>query len=281
MSEKKYPRIVMNLFSYAGVHELTHECVISEIMYASSRGIQLGYSRISGDALIERSRSRALGNFYKSNLGDVLVMIDHDISWRPGDACEVARLAFEKNALVGGLYCKRAMKRGWASRPKNMHAVEFGADNDNTLDADGVATGFLAIPRSIVETLVTKLDIDSPALQAELKNAMAERDIEKVSKLMDMSLGYIQDGAYRQAEHHYWDFFRCNRRRVYANGNPLNQHEFLSEDWAFCDRVKFCGFETLLSTRPILGHTGDYCYHITDGMDDTDLKRAEEHKKAA
>lgn len=268
-SIKHYPKTLMALFSYSGVHENTHECVMHEIFHAAKYGIPLHYARISGDALIERSRSRALGQFLKSS-EDVIVMIDHDIAWRPGDVCELARLAHEKQTLVGGLYCKRAFKQGWASRIKNVVNSTFGEDTDNTIECDGLATGFVAIPRALVVDMVDKLNIDGDKMKEEMSNALKARDIEAINWLQDISIGFVRDGAYRNANFEYYDFFRCFRRRV---PNAI-QHEFLSEDWAFSIRAEHCGYKTFISTRPVLTHTGDYGYQITDGMDDQDRQKA-------
>lgn len=257
-------KTLIALFSYSGVDEHTHEALLREVLHCAKKGVNINYARISGDALIERSRSRAIGQFLKSD-NDVMVMIDHDISWSPGDACEVARIAYENNALVGGLYCKRAFGQGWASRINFVGGVEFGKQDDNLVECDGLATGFMAIPRKIAEDMRDKLNIDGDHMKQLL--ADANGDVNKIVNLLDVSVGYIKDGAYKVANFEYYDFFRCFRRRC---NTPHPQYEFLSEDWAFSIRANFLGYKTYVATRCLLTHHGDHGYTLGDGMDDDD-----------
>lgn len=261
-------KVVLGLFSYGGIEEATIDSVLGELGHASQNGHLAAYHRISGDALIERSRSRALGKFLDTD-ADVIVMIDHDIQWRPGDMWHIAEQAQKERALVGGLYCKRAMGRGWSSRVPLEGQVEFG--KPGLIEAPALATGFLAIPRSVVEGIVDKLDITRPFWQQEFQKAVDAKDHELVARLQDLSIAPIADGAYRQIEFKYFDFFRCVRC---PNGTTKDLYQFLSEDWSFSYRAIFCGYKSYLSTFPLLIHHGNYGYTIPDGMDDKDKEFA-------
>jgi hypothetical protein len=46
----------------------------------------------------------------------------------------------------------------------------------------------------------------------------------------------------------------------------LHNGEYLSEDWAFCERARACGFQVLASTGPRLVHEGDYGYRVVDAI---------------
>jgi len=256
-------KVSLALFSYGGVYEGTVDCILGELHHASQHKVNVCYQRISGDALIERSRSRALGKFMESDL-DVMVMIDHDISWRPGDALHIAERAYKDNALVGGLYCKRAFKKGWASRVQFDGQVKFG--EPGLLETPALATGFMAIPRKVVEGIDERLDITGESFQKEFQEAVDAKNVGDITTLQDMSIAPIADGAYRKVDFRYKDYFRCVRA---PSGNP-DTWQFLSEDWAFALRAAFCGYKSYLSTYPVLGHTGDYMYTIRDGMDDQD-----------
>jgi len=256
-------KTLLALFSYGGVAEGTVDAVLSELAYCSSKQQPIMYHRMSGDALIERSRSRALGRFMASD-ADVMVMVDHDISWRAGDAFHIAQQAHEKSALVGGLYCKRAMKKGWASRVPATGNVQFGVPG--LIETPSLATGFLAVPRVVVQGVLSKLDITKETWQKNYKEAVEAKDEGRISELVDLSIAPIADGAYRTIDFEYHDYFRCIR---YRSARP-NIYQFLSEDWSFSLRVVYCGFKSFLSTYPMLVHTGDYGYTVQDGMDDAD-----------
>lgn len=268
-------KAILGLFSYGGIEEATIDSVLAELGWASANNKQLLYHRISGDALIERSRSRALGKFMDTD-AECIVMVDHDIQWRPGDLWHVAETAVEKTALVGGLYCKRARGKGWASRVPATGGVEFG--KPGLIETQALATGFLAIPRKVVDGILDQLDITRPAWPQSFKTAVESGDTELIAVLQDLSIAPIADGAYRQVDFRYHDYFRCTRA---PSGND-SIWQFLSEDWSFASRANFCGFKSYLSTMPVLVHHGIYGYTIPDGMDDSDraVHKSEEPKRS-
>lgn len=248
------PRIQIALFCYAGLNEFTAESLLTEKDYAHQIGAEFHYQRISNDALIPRSRSRGLSNFLNQTDLDVMVMIDHDIQWNRGDIFNIAHEALRTNALVGGLYSKRTHGGGWSSRITAEGAFGFGVEG--VLACDYLATGFLAIPRAVALDIQQKLDIDGPLWQERLNQLQAENNQPLIRQHYDLSLGRIQEETAQ-----YYDFFRCFRQPN-ANGS----YDFLSEDWAFSARAKYCGHPLYISTKPILVHYGDYGFTPTDGM---------------
>lgn len=260
---------VLGLFSYGGLEEATLDSTLGELGWCTQNGKNILYHRISGDALIERSRSRSLGKFLETG-ADVIVMIDHDIQWRPGDLWHVAEQAVEKDALVGGLYCKRAFGKGWSSRVPPSGGTQFGVPG--LMETPALATGFMAIPRSLVLNVQAKLDITQPGWQEAFKAALTAGDHSLVTTLQDLSIAPIADGAYREVDFRYHDYFRCIRA---PSGNP-GVFQFLSEDWSFAARATWCGHKSYISTYPILTHYGTHGYRIVDGMDDRDKA---EHEK--
>lgn len=268
----KYPSIQLALMSYAGLNEYTAECAHFESMHAARIGCLLDYQRISNDALIPRSRSRALGKFLNKNESDVMVMIDHDIQWNVGDVLELAKVAAEACTIVGGLYCKRTFHRGWSSRVIHNGSIGFG--QPGVMDVESVATGFLAIPRIVAKNMVAKLNVDGDIYKSLQQQVLDSGKLDDFLTLHDMSIGRIQDGAYRNStEHDYYDFFRCFRRKL---GDGV--YEFLSEDWAFCARARFCGHRPYISTEPKLIHWGDYGFRLADGMDNIDANSKEQNE---
>jgi hypothetical protein len=195
---------------------------------------------------------------------DVMVMIDHDITWRPGDAAQIADLAVKENALVGGLYCKRAFGKGWSSRVPVNGSISFG--QPGTIETPALATGFLAIPRSMVLGVEEQLDITKDAWKQSFYKAVDDKDYAQICLLQDLSIAPIADGAYREIDFRYKDYFRCIRA---PSGVP-DVYQYLSEDWAFSVRAVHCGYKSYISTYPVLGHTGEHTFIISDGMDDAD-----------
>lgn len=261
----KSNKTVLGLFSYGGVAEGTVDCVLAELSKASQDQRYVMYHRISGDALIERSRSRALGKFMKETDADCMVMIDHDIAWNAGSMLHIADEAVKNRALVGGLYCKRAFKRGWSSRVPVNGKIEFG--KPGLIQTPALATGFLAIPREVAAGIQAKLDITQPYFQKCWKDLYDAGEHEKLKQLQDLSIAPIQDGAYRRVEWTYYDWFRCVR----AESSIPGFSQLLSEDWSLALRANHCGYNSYLSTYPLLLHFGEHAYSVADGQDDQDL----------
>lgn len=268
--DRKYSKddlkVMLAVFTYSGVEEATYESVINEIRWGYANKVTLYHLRVSGDALIARSRSRACGTFLRSDC-DVMVMIDHDIEWKPGQAYNLGKTAFETGQVVGGLYCKRAFSKGWASRISPGHAEKVSIGGEESLiESDAVATGFMAIPRSALEMMVDKLDMHGGYYNLALESCAAAGDIDRMQALADMSVCRIKDGAYKKVTSDYYDMFRCFR----LPGSETEVCQFLSEDFAFCKRAQFCGIKTYISTAPYLKHYGTYAFKPGDGMDDAD-----------
>ena len=233
------PDFMLQLYAYSGVHEQTLQSVIMEL----ARG-KAGFSKMSNDALISRARSRGASIYYKSEVygpGTALVMIDHDIQWQPGAAEHIAKKAVELNTIVGGLYSKRAEGKGFASRlVGDPGVVKFGVEG--TIPAEYVATGFIAIPWTVLDAMV--------------------KDIPPNSDLFDWSAHnvlYVSDGPTME----YWTFFETMVTEHSALEGKL---EYLSEDWAFCKRAIARGFEPKISTLPLLTHWGDKGFTIKSAL---------------
>lgn len=263
--DRKYSKdnlkVMLAVFSYSGLEEKTHECIIQEIAHCQANNKRIEYSRVSGDALIARSRSRSVGGRFLSTDCDVVVMIDHDIVWNPGEAWDLGKLAFEQNAVVGGMYCKRTFGQGWASRISMKVGHEYAFGLPGLIEADAVATGFMAIPREILQGVIDRLDVDGGYFQARLDQGA------DAALFQDLSVGRIVEGAYKDATQDYYDLFRCFRL---PNPKGREMYQFLSEDYAFCKRVQACGYKTYISTKPLLKHIGSHAYSVTDGMDADD-----------
>lgn len=108
------------------------------------------------DALISRARSQLASRYHDQGVGDVLVMIDQDIAWNPGDLNHLVETCARTEGVVGGIYALRDFGRGFAVRFKEGSNVVVGG-NDEVVEADYVATGFMAIHRKALDRLALEM----------------------------------------------------------------------------------------------------------------------------
>lgn len=233
-------RIQVAFFSYGGVVPETFDSMLNELIYcgrhANAHDVQLSYMRVSDDALISRSRSKAASQFLlnekKDEKCDVLMMVDHDLAWRPGDLLTTCQQAAQTRGVVGGIYSKRSIGSGMASTPA---ASELGKEvrlgSDRLIPAQYVAGGFCAIHREALERIVAA---------------------------NELSRCIYTDGT------PFWPFFApmvVSRERadIETHGGP-SLKEYLSEDWAFSQRVAARGSTLHLWCKPMLVHYGAMGY---------------------
>lgn len=118
---------------------------------------------VAGDALVERSRGRCATDFLLRSEADVLVSIDTDISFSPDDVLTIARQAHEAQAIVGGVYMARAKAHGQPTTVFEMdRRYDFALTDPDTVapvPVRWVAGGFMAVPRSVFETLAKTLPL--------------------------------------------------------------------------------------------------------------------------
>lgn len=145
------------LFGYAGVEPATYLCMQREMFHilehkyphTGRQKYQLLHNCFYGDADIGRARSKVVADFLK-NGADVLVMIDHDIIWRPGDLLHIALKAHENRAIVGGMVSKRSVGSGIASHLKVLFDPAW-LGTDKLLPTEYVGAGMMAVTREICE----------------------------------------------------------------------------------------------------------------------------------
>lgn len=106
----------------------------------------------SKDALITRARSTLATRYLDQGSGDVLVMIDQDISWMEGDLEHLIESCRSTRGVVGGVYAYRDFGKGFSVRFDAGDEVMIGG-NDTVREATFISTGFMAIHRSVLESL--------------------------------------------------------------------------------------------------------------------------------
>ncbi len=211
------------VFGYSGVVPNTVQCIVDEVKASPA----LLWAVASSDALISRSRSVVASRFLQSK-ADVLVMIDHDLVWNPGDVRELATKALQHDAIVAGLYSKRALRKGFASILRDEAPGSFmdiGADH--VYEAKWLASGFTAYPRTAFEKVKEAVEMDS-------------------GQLTRLHAARYFDG------HDFTPFFM-----PFMLGT-----DYLSEDWAFSERARRAGVKQLIWAKPKLLHIGEFPYSV-------------------
>lgn len=226
------------LFGYGGVEPAAHDCLFHELI-RDPGDIAWAHRIVFDDALIERSRSVALSRSIRSD-ADVVVMLDHDIVWEPGDVAALARRAHKENAIVGGLYACRGYRAGFSSRLATQ-GVAWKEGGDTLHKAEYVATGFMAIPRRCAERIVACCTRpDAP-------------DWARVSECIGVD----------RPEQTFHDFFRCVSVPCTMAGYE-DKMEMLSEDWSLCKRAAFSDVPLYVWEKPRLRHYGRHGFRVDD-----------------
>jgi len=208
-------------FAYGGLSYPTHESIVREL--AQGGGASWTLRPHPGDAAIDRARSIVATSFVLSE-GEVLCMVDHDVSWRTGDLTLIAEIAQRERAMVAGMVSKRAIGLGFGGRFADGKPHEFGTDELVELPEGGYAGGaFVAIHRDVL---------------------------------------------LKVAEHHQLPMVRGNFLPFFLPEVVFNDakgvHEYLSEDYAFCRRVRAAGCRVLVSMKPLVIHHGPFGFSVID-----------------
>ena len=231
-------KLFLTPFSYGGMNEHTAESYGSELIHLTLKKIPLTRHPVFGDALISRSRSRAMTEFLKSDC-DVMFMFDHDLEWDTGDLLATADMAHLKKSIVGGMYSMRGKNQGCAGRLKG-EKVTVHIGRDVLHEAEFVPGGFTAIPRVVVEEVLKACTLaEGTALPSKM--------------IVTECLDYVP----------FYDFFRC----VTVPSELVDgKNEYLSEEWAFGARARFANGsrKQYLWSKPVLVHHGSYGFRMAE-----------------
>lgn len=245
--------VELALFSYGGLSGPTFDRLLREVVVeAPRRGVRFLFDHHRTDALVSRARSIAATRFYRaegeSGSPQVLVMLDHDIEWRPGDLVELALEAHKTGTVLAGLYSCRQVGGGYASVFETPDAVVVPG-SDVKYPALYLGAGFLAIPRRVLGEVLK-------APQGDANLVVHECD----------DVGET-----------FYDFFRpVTVRWPGATGNRTGRspYVYLSEDWAFCERARAAGAKLTIWSKPILRHHGPYGFTVEDGEEKAPIAKA-------
>lgn len=255
----KYPHIAWVHLGYGDVKNDSHWSAISEMVYARSVGSTVTRVKHTSDAMVCRTRGRCVGTAMLTD-ADVIFFYDRDLSCDVGDTIECCRIAHERQAIVGGAYAKKRFGDGIASVFLSDGAYEFGHKDDELIPASHLAGGFMAIPRSCINKMAQKLDVDNGEIRELMYKAMSDGDLEGLIRLRDMSVARIRDEG-DQGTLFFHNFFRpIEQPKVDGKGD----YSYQPEDYAFNKRARFCGIELYVARRCNTTHVGDYGYRLVD-----------------
>jgi len=260
--ETHKPVIMLCLFSYGGVRGQTAWALQQEMRYMDRVGVNFVLQTVDDDALISRSRSKALSAFHANPALNVCVMVDHDLEWEPGELLALAVKAKMQQSCVSGIYSARAIGRGMSSRPKD-EKVTISAMTDQLVEAEYLGAGFLAIPRLVVDEVLR-----SGKESLGILKGLSTPDLRAKADLPLLANLALHASLYAGKMPSY-DFFRpiCVPRTITEAVLRPDlpsvadvPYEYLSEDWAFSYRCRQANPDRplYLWSFPWLKHWGDY-----------------------
>lgn len=231
------PSAMLIVFAYGNVLPETVKCIVQQAKAWPDLGIETRHE----DALIPRMRDRAASWFLEWTEAEVLIMLDHDIEWEPGDMEYIAQRCAETKGVVAGIYPKRGMGQDPPVTPA-LDAPEgrYHFGDDVLLPALHVPTGFLAIHRDVLLGLAKRLPYTMSGCWPFF--------------LIGLFPGQMPD------DHDECPF--C----MPAEDGKFVHYEYLSEDYAFVRRVHEVGFPVYMALKPRLKHVGHYVYRMVDAI---------------
>lgn len=216
----------------------THSLALSA-MVLDRLGIKWDYWCSSGDFHVERALNKALTNFAESDHTD-FVCIDSDEAWNPDG---LLRLLSHDKEMVGAAYRKKNRWSQWTAAIK--------------LEANGVPAG--------------EMTATGPLIRAErLPGGFLRFTKPALAKFRE---AYPDDW--------YWDTedttpgvepLKVKVAQYFTTS--LRDHEFFSQDFNFCERIKAAGVELWLEPNITIGHHG-----LTEYIGNLDQELRGEHAK--
>ncbi len=231
MNEASIPRVMLATPCYGGVvTQLYMQSVLALTTEASRIGLPLTLALLGQDALITRSRNTLVARFLRSDATHLL-FVDADIAFGPAD---VLRLLGHRKEVIGAPYPVRShvwdagtMAQIRGGEPVASASLRYVGEPCGEMGADGLlparyaGTGFLLIARTVLDKLIAAY----PETRCRHNHVAARAEAEEA-----------------------WALFDCLIDR--------DTGDYLSEDFAFCARVRAMGSEVWLDPHICLTHAG-------------------------
>lgn len=148
--------------------------LMTSVVRDARRWPNLSIWYMSKDALISRSRSSMATKFLEQGSGDVLLMVDHDIGWEPGDLEHITQVCLDLKGVVGGVFPKRGFGLGVPVRFGKYG--EYVVPSDRVVECLSVATGFFAVHREVLEAMAPTLPMTMHGYRPFFQQHSFERD---------------------------------------------------------------------------------------------------------
>ena len=256
---RKYPTIKVCAFTYGDLVPATHETLLRECMYAISKNVTIKYDGRAGGALIDKARSAAMFKWWQHGEEDIMCMVDHDMDFKAGDLIETARLAYEHQVPVGGMYSKKSFGLGFACCDGEIDKdLTIGIGDHRVEKMTRLGGGFMCIPRNVPNILWQKLNIESEPWKKRMRRAMERGSINQCIRLTNLAIRLIQPGNKEQPGENV-DFFR-----QFVGQNSKGIWNWFGEDFSFCERCVDCGIIPQINTAIGPRHWGPWPFSIHD-----------------
>lgn len=231
--------VSLQLYAWGGIEPAAHDAIFAELTRPSD--IAWSHRVVYDDALISRSRSVNLSRAVRAE-SDVVVFVDHDIVWQPGDIAALVEKAHKERAIIGGLYACRGYRAGFSSRMAGQ-GISWHDGGDKLHKAEYVATGFVAIPRRCAERILAICTRPDAPPEMEIRECI----------------------GVDRPEITFHDYFRCISVPCTMEGYE-DKWEYLSEDFAFAARARFAEVPLFVWEKPSLRHFGKHGFRVDDGL---------------
>ena len=147
-------RATLACMTYGGTHWATVEALFQETTLCPDWFVALR----PADAAIDRNRAKIATQVLDEGASDVLVMVDHDVSWVPGDALYLAEAARRTKGVVGAVVSKKTHGLGYGSRMPDGVRAEIRTPTLVEMPPHSYCGGALmAIHVSVLERLAATL----------------------------------------------------------------------------------------------------------------------------
>jgi hypothetical protein len=213
------------------------QCTCALLLDTAARGIRLQLELLGRESLITRGRNALVAKFLDDTEATHFMFIDADIGFEPA---QVIRMLEFDHDVVAGMYPLKditwdtdALTRAQRGEPlehASMRFVGVACEGGDREIEDGFVTGtyagagFLMIKRCVFE----KMRASYPYLQYKAAHTTAEPSLSP----------------------NQFAFFDCVIDEA--------SNEYLSEDYAFCQRWRALGGKIWLDTQSMLAHIGPH-----------------------
>lgn len=214
---------------------------------AGQYGLSIDFRYLVNESLIPRARNRLTYQFLKESDCTHLVFIDADIGFNPMDVLTLAleAKAGSDRALVCGAYPKKGIE--WA-QVKDALEKGVASENPDQLAKLGMSFPFdlgVGAQRNIKLNELIKVRHAGTGFMAIRRDVFAHLDPALASET------YMDPGAGPNGDM-VTSYFDCMI-------DPETRN-YLSEDYAFCDRVRQAGLKVWLCPWIKLDHIGTYTF---------------------